>query len=121
MRAIKRETAMRLHTAFGLAILVASSFAAPAFAASAMMSHDAMMTTSHNMMLKPGEAMVVMPNGDTMMVSGGKVDPMMMKAATPMADCTIMMMGADHMMHMMPDMKMANGKTACASMSKMGH
>jgi hypothetical protein len=110
---------MRLHTAFGLAVLVASSFAAPAFAASAMTGSSMMMGT-HNMMLKPGETVVVMPNGETMMMSG-KMDPMMMKSAMPMDGCMIMMMGADHMMHMMHDMKMADGKMACAEMSKMGH
>ena len=78
-----------------------------------------MMMGSHNMMLKPGETVVVMPNGETMMMTG-KMDPMMMKSAMPMDGCMIMMMGADHMMHMMHDMKMADGKMACAAMSKMG-
>jgi hypothetical protein len=118
MRTMERETSMRMHTAFGLAVIVASSLAAPAFAAG-MKSDDAMMMTSHKMMLKPGEAMVVMPNGESMMVSGGKADPAMMAAATPMPDCMIMMMGADHMMHMMSNMKMADGKTACDEMSMM--
>jgi len=88
-----------------------------------MMSGNSMMAGSHSMMLKPGESVVVMPNGDTMMMPAmkGEMDPAMMKAAMPMDDCMIMMMGTDHKMHMMHDMKMSNGKMACETMSMMKH
>ena len=74
-----------------------------------------------SMMMKPGEMMMMMPNGQTMMVPAmkGPMDPGMMKAATVMDDCVMMMMGKDHKMYMVHDMKMADGKMACATMSTM--
>ena len=42
--------------------------------------------------------------------------------ATPMDKCMILMMGADHKMHMLEDMKMANGKMVCGdAMGMMKH
>ena len=105
-----------------LAALVLTAAAAPSFAAT-MAANTMMMSGTHSMMLKPGESIVVMPNGDTMMMPAmkGPMDPGMMKAAMPMDKCMIMMMGTDHMMHMMPNMKMANGQMACMAMMKMAH
>jgi hypothetical protein len=112
---------MRNKLALVLAFVVAATATVPAFAAASMMSGGSMTAGSHSMMLKPGESVVVMPNGDTMMMPAMKADPAMMKAAMPMDDCMIMMMGTDHKMHMMHDMKMANGKMACDAMMMMKH
>ncbi len=117
---------MRLHTVTTLALLVAASLAAPAFAAT-MASSSMMMSSSHGMMMKPGETMMMMPNGQTMMMPAMKPTTpamksdmdAMMKTAKPMDACMIMMMGKDGKMYMMDDMKMPDGKMACASMSKM--
>lgn len=104
------------------AVALTAALCAPAFAANTMMSSGGMMASHDSMMLKPGEAVVVMPNGDTMMMPAmkGPMDAGMMKAAMPMDKCLILMMGADHKMHMVEDMKMADGKMACAEMSSMG-
>ena len=98
-----------------LAVGLITAVAAPSFAA------ESMMAANHNsMMMKPGETMAVMPNGMTMMMPPMKADmDMMMKAAKPMDKCMIMMMGKDGKMYMMDDMKMADGKMACESMSMM--
>ncbi|MEO8884151.1 MAG: hypothetical protein ABI377_12175 [Devosia sp.] len=114
---------MRIKFALVLAFVTATAVSAPAFAAASMMSGGSMMAGSHDMMLKPGESVVVMPNGDTMMMPAmkGAMDPVAMKAAMPMDKCMIMMMGADHKMHMLEDMKMSNGKMACDAMMTMKH
>jgi hypothetical protein len=116
----ERETSMRSTLAFALALITAAAVAAPAVAAQSTMSSNSM-AASGSMMLKPGESVMVMPNGQTMMLPAMKADAAMTKAAMPMNKCMIMMMGADHKMHMVEDMKMADGKMACAEMSKMAH
>jgi len=99
----------------GLAALLAAS-TLPAVAMDSMMAAG-----NKSMMMKPGEVMMMMPTGETMMVPAmsGPMDPGMMKAATVMDDCVMMMMGKDHKMYMVHDMKMANGKMACAAMTSM--
>ena len=106
-----------------LAVGLITALAAPSFAAESMMAAGKPMS----MTMKPGETMAVMPNGMTMMMPPMKADTaamkadmdMMMKAAKPMDKCMIMMMGKDGKMYMMDDMKMADGKMACESMSMM--
>jgi hypothetical protein len=124
MRRSNREILMRSKAAIGIAICIAASSAMPAFAAEPMMAGGgAMMSSHHAMMLKPGEALVVMPNGETMTtpMAKGAMDAAMMKSATPVDKCMVFMMGSDHMMHMVTDAKMANGKTACKPASAMAH
>ena len=111
---------MRLHTVTALALLVATSFAAPALAANAMTS-NAMMAGHGGMMMKPGEAMMMMPNGETKTMPVMHEDAGMMAAAKPMDKCVIMMMGKDGKMYMTDDMKMKDGKMACEEMSMMKH
>ena len=97
---------MNFAKLIGCAAVIAAA-ASPAFAA--------------DMMMKKGETMMVMPNGETATMS--KMDAAMgkemMMHAKPMSGCMMMMMGEDGKMYMMEDMKMANGKMACESMSKM--
>ncbi len=105
------------------ALAITAALCAPAFAANTMMSSGGMMAGhGSTMMMQPGEVMMIMPNGETMMMPAmkGPMDPGMMKAAMPMDKCLLLMMGADHKMHMVEDMKMADGKMACAAMSAMG-
>ena len=108
---------MRIQTLFSLAALLLAS-GAPALAA------DATAMNAGSMMMKPGEMMMMMPSGQTMMMpamSGDMAakDADMMKTATPLPDCVIMMMGKDGKMMMMHDMKMADGKMACDELSTM--
>lgn len=104
------------------AVALTAALCAPAFAANTMMSSGGMMASHNTSMLQPGAAMVITPNGSAMMIPPmkGAMDAGMMKAAMPMDKCLILMMGADHKMHMVEDMKMADGKMACAEMSSMG-
>jgi len=117
---------MHLKLALACALIVAvagPALAAEKMSSGAMMSGGSMTTgKTSSTMLKPGEAVVVMPNGDTMMMPAMKADAGMMKMATPMDKCMILMMGADHKMHMLEDMKMANGKMVCGdAMGMMKH
>ena len=100
----------------GLAALLAAS-TLPAVAADSMMAAG----NKSMMMMKPGETMMMMPSGQTMMVPPmtGPMDPGVMKAAVVMDDCVMMMMGKDHKMYMVHDVKMADGKMACAAMTSM--
>ena len=113
---------MRKHT-LALAVVLASTIAAPAFAADSMMSSNSMMSANHGMMMKKGETMLVMPNGQTMtmMSQGGAGEMAMMKDAKPLDKCTILMMGKDGKMYMGEDMKMSNGKMLCDDMAMMKH
>src|SRR3569623_158844 len=99
---------MRARFAFAVAFVAATAAAAPAMAANAMAPANSMMSGHDSMM--------VMPSCETMIVPAmkGQVDPAVAKAAMPMNKCVIMMMGTDHKMHMVEDMKMADGKMACA-------
>lgn len=117
----KWETSMHIKLALALAFVTAATATAPTFAAASMMSGGSMMAGGHGMMLKPGESVMMMPNGETMMMPAmkGEMDPAAMKAAMPMDKCMIMMMGADHKMHMLEDMKLSNGKMACDAMTMM--
>jgi len=111
---------MKRISALGIAALVAGVVVAgPALAAESMMSGG--MMAGHGMMMKPGETVMVMPNGETMMVPAmkGDMDAGMMKMAKPLDHCVMVMMGTDHKMYMMDDMKMADGKMACETMSMM--
>ncbi len=80
------------------ALIAGFAFTAPAFAMDPMM-------------MKDGQAMTILPSGETMMMD--KMDkPMMemaMKNAKPVKAGTIFMMNDGKMM-MMEDMKMENGK-----------
>ncbi|MCX5578064.1 hypothetical protein [Kaistia terrae] len=69
------------------------------------------------MMMKKGETVMMMPNGriDRVMHTDKMMSETMMKNAKPMDGCVVMMMGADGKMYMMNDMKMSNGKMACAT------
>lgn len=78
------------------------------------------MMSGQTMTMAPG---AMKPDGTTMMMppmTGDMAaqDDAMMKSATPMTGCMIMMMGKDGKM-MMQDMKMADGKMACDEMSMM--
>ena len=72
-------------------------------------------------MMKPGETMMMMPNGQmgSMMVTDKAMTDAMMKTAKPMDNCVMMMMGGDGKMYMMDDMKMADGMMACDAGMKM--
>jgi hypothetical protein len=93
-----------------------------------MMSHDSM-AAGHDsmmpdtMMMKKDEAIVIMPNGNTMSVHamGGPGEMAMMKTAKPMTNCMVFMMGEDGKMYMAEDSKMADGKTVCADLAAMKH
>jgi hypothetical protein len=107
---------MRMLKIVGLVALLAVT-SAPAFAADSMMS-------GQSMTMAPGAMMMMKPDGTTMMMppmTGDMAtqDDAMMKSATPMDGCMIMMMGKDGKMMMMHDMKMADGKMACDEMMMM--
>jgi hypothetical protein len=107
---------MRIFKIAGLVALLAA-VSAPAFAADSMMA-------GQSMTMAPGAMMMMKPDGTTIMMppmTGDMAtqDEAMMKSATPMDDCLIMMMGKDGKMMMMHDMKMADGKMACDEMSMM--
>ncbi len=71
------------------------------------------------MMMKEGQAMVVMPDGQTMMMdSDMKMMEMAMKNATPVAEGMIFYM-QDGKMMMTKDMKMEDGKMMSESMMMM--
>jgi hypothetical protein len=117
-----------MHLKLVLVCALLATAAMPALAAEKMLSGgmmsggSMMMGKSDAMMLKPGEAVVVMPNGEVMMMPAMKADAAMMKMAAPMDKCMVLMMGADHKMHMLEDMKMAGGKTLCGdAMGMMKH
>jgi hypothetical protein len=106
---------MRILKVVGLVAILAVT-SAPAFAAGSMMSGQSMTMAPGAMMMKPDGTTMMMPpmTGDM-----AKPDEPMMKSATPMDDCLIMMMGKDGKMMMMHDMKMADGNMACDEESMM--
>jgi hypothetical protein len=109
---------MRLEAALAFAVVGAVVAAAPALAASSMMSSSQMIASARSMMMKPGESLLIMPNGDTKMLPAmqAPMDPSLMKAAMPIEKCTILMMGADGKMYMVGDMKLDDGSMACDQM-----
>ena len=117
---------MPINTGLAVAFVAASLLAAPAFAADSMMSsHNSMMSGHADtmMMMSPGESLMVLPNGDTMKVPAmhGGMEKGLMKAATPLAHCLILSRGTDGRMYMAEDLKLADGKMACAEFSAMAH
>ena len=113
---------MRIHS-LALAAVLAAALAAPAFAADTMMSSNSMAAASHGVMMKKGETLLVMPNGETVTVmsQGGAGETAMMKVAKPLDKCTILMMGKDGKMYMAEDMKMSGGQMLCQDLSMMKH
>ncbi|MDR3470184.1 MAG: hypothetical protein P4M09_00580 [Devosia sp.] len=113
---------MRTKFALIAALLVAAGIAVPAFAAESMMSSNSM-AADHGTMMKKGEAMVIMPNGETIsvMTQGGAGEMAAMQTAKPLDKCTILMMGKDGKMYLAEDSKMSNGKMVCDDLSTMKH
>lgn len=93
--------------------ITAAALLATALTAGAAAAQD-------TMMMKQGETMMVTPTGETttMKSMDPKMAEEMMKTATPMDHCVMMMMGKDGKMYMMQDTKMADGTMACDSMMK---
>ena len=72
---------------------------------------------AEDMMIKKGEAMMMMPDGKmATMPMDKEMATAMMKDAKPMDHCMVMAMGEGGKMVTMTDMKMSNGMMACDSM-----
>ena len=98
---------MRALKILGAACIMAAT-AIPAFAAESTMS-----------MMKSGEVVAVMPNGQmgTMMMTADKMTPEMMKMAKPLDHCVEIMMGTDGKMYMM-DTSSADAMKGCEAIAK---
>lgn len=123
---MEREISMRTTLVLLATVLMAGAAAAPALAADSMMSSKPAMASDamaadHGTMMKKGEAMLVMPNGESMTVEtmGGPGEEAMMKMAKPLDKCVVFMMGKDGKMYMAEDAKMSSGQMLCDDMAMM--